>query len=325
MQRLDVEVLAQARKWLPTHTLWLCTVISTYGSSPRAPGTMMVINDAGQHVGSLSGGCVEEDFLRRIAAGQFHAPSQKVIYGDGGLAPDKALPCGGILSILVERLTFNQATCTYLDRMKAALLGAVTLRKFVCLPDACSGLEETSYISSTTVVEEGDRLELCLAATPQVVIAGLSEVALACAGFSLALGFQTVVCEARAEMLANYQHRLPAEILLTEVFPAKWLEENAQHPCRAVVALTHDPRIDDLTLMEAVQSHAFYIGAMGSVKNSQNRLVRMKTIGGLSDRDIDRIHAPIGLPINSKTPAEIALAVMADIVACKNSVTLSRK
>ncbi|WP_244193681.1 XdhC family protein [Pantoea cypripedii] len=267
----------------------------------------------------------KKNFLQRIASGQFHAPSQKVIYGDGGLTPDKALPCGGILSILVERLTLSEATCSYLERMEAALLGAVTLRKFVRLPDACSGLEETSYISSTTVVEQGDRLELCLAATPQVVIAGLSEVALACAGFSLALGFQTVVCEVRAEMLANYQHRLPAEILLKEVFPAKWLEENAQHPCRAVVALTHDPRIDDLTLMEAVQSHAFYIGAMGSVKNSQNRLARMKTIGGLSDREIDRIHAPIGLPINSKTPAEIALAVMADIVACKNSVTLSRQ
>lgn len=324
MHRLDVEAISRAQYWLKRHTIWLCTVLSTYGSSPRSPGTMMVINDAGQHVGSLSGGCVEEDFLQRISSGQFEQESQKVIYGDGGLTPNRALPCGGILSILVERLTDSTINRLYLNNLEMALLGSKTLSKKITLPHACSALTETAYSSITNIIESGDTIVLSIAAAPQLVIAGLSEVALACASFSVSLGFQTVICEARDETLDNYRKRLPEDVILHETFPAKWLEENSQHKCRAIVSLTHDPRIDDLTLMEAVNSSAFYIGAMGSDKNSKSRINRLRSIGGLTDIELSRIHAPIGIDINSKTPAEIAISILADIVKTKNSNDFAR-
>ncbi|WAT02155.1 XdhC family protein [Rouxiella chamberiensis] len=322
MQSLDKQVMAQASEWITHHTLWLCTVLSTFGSSPRSPGTMMVINNAGQFCGSLSGGCVEDDFLERIALGQFNADSQRVIYGEAGLTPNKTLPCGGSIAILIERLKPGAESAAYLARMQAALAGAITLRKRLVLPLPCYLLEECDYASSTQVEDDEQTLTITLAAAPQLVIAGLSEVAVYCADFATALGFNTIVCETRSDMLQNYRHRLPPSVQLEEVFPAKWLEQHGQHQCSAVVALTHDPRMDDLTLMEAVLTPAFYIGAMGSQRTSEKRFERLKRIAGLTDDEMQRIHAPIGLPIGSKTPAEIALAVMSDVVKTKNQAMM---
>lgn len=107
-------------------------------------------------------------------------------------------------------------------------------------------------------------------------------------------------------------------MILRHEFPAKILEKENCHQNTAIVALTHDARMDDLTMMEAVNTPAFYLGVMGSDKNSQSRMARLQRIGGLEPHQLARIHAPIGLPIGSKTPAEIALAIMADIVRVKN-------
>ena len=102
---------------------------------------------------------------------------------------------------------------------------------------------------------------------------------------------------------------------------ASYISQGGCHAATAIVALTHDPRLDDLTLLEAVRTPAFYIGAMGSRRTSEKRMERVRRIGGLDDDALDRIHAPIGLKLESKTPAEIALAVMADIVRVSNGVS----
>lgn len=323
MQHLDIAVINQAIDWLPQRPVWLCTVLSTYGSSPRAPGSLMVADGRQRYCGSLSGGCIEEDFLQRIAAGEYQAASQIIRYGEGALTPNIALPCGGSLDVLIEYLTPDEASMSYLRQIAAALTGHYALEKSITLPAAGEIRRCDNFTGTRQVVRRGSQVRLFIAAAPQLLIAGLSSVALYCAEFANALGFHVIVCENRAEALENFAPQLTSEITLLRQFPAKYIEQNGCHANTAVVALTHDPRMDDLTLMEAIDTPAFYIGAMGSLRNSQQRLKRLQTIAEFTDQQLSRINAPIGLPLGSKTPAEIALAVMADIVQRKNQTAAS--
>ncbi|MBK0091243.1 XdhC family protein [Erwinia sp. S59] len=320
MHNLDVQVIRTALTWAEESPVWLCTVLSTYGSSPRPPGAMMVIREDGRYCGSLSGGCVEESFIARISEAVFSAASQIVRYGEGGFAPDRALPCGGVLDILVEKLLPGSVAIDYLQRMHQAMVSAHSLEKRLVIPNACHAVIPGDYASHTFAQIKGAEVVLTLSAPPRVIIAGLSNVALFCANFALALGFETLVCEHREEVLLNMAGDLDNGITLIRQFPAAYLEREGCHPATAILSLTHDPRIDDLTMMEAVNLPAFYIGAMGSMNNSQRRKERLVRIGELEPRQISRIHAPVGIDIGSKTPAEIALSIMADIVRYKNGV-----
>lgn len=317
MHSLDTRVMHQALTWITHQPVWLCTVIRTFGSSPRAPGALLVANGQGAVCGSLSGGCVEEDFLRRLVAGEFRQHSQMIRYGEGGLATDRPLPCGGALDVLIEYLPPDEKSAAYLQSMAAVLEGRGALTREVRLPERCHALTSTPG-STTSVSVEGALLTLSMAAPPTVIIAGLSAVALCCSDFATALGFNTLVVENRPEVLADYQHQLGPEVQLIRQFPAKFIENSPSLRHCAVVCLTHDPRVDDLTLMEAIETDAFYIGAIGSQRNSARRRQRLQEIAGLTEAQLTRIHAPVGLAIGSKTPAEIALAVMADIVRLKN-------
>lgn len=318
MQHLDISVIRQGCLWLEQQPVWLCTVLNTFGSSPRSPGALMVATADGRFCGSLSGGCVEEDFLQRMAQGEYQQASQIVRYGEGGLEPGIALPCGGVLDILVEYLPASAGNVQYLEKMGAALSGHFALQKRLILPEPCRHLEVTEFADITQVERHGLQITVHVAAAPRLLIAGLSSVALYCAEFASSLGFEVLVCENRPEVLENFASQLKPDITLVQQFPANYLEHHSCHANSAIVALTHDPRMDDLTMMEAVNTPAFYIGAMGSHKNSAKRLERLQKIAELTPAQLQRIHAPVGLPLGSKTPAEIALAVMADIVKRKN-------
>lgn len=318
MHSLDTRVMHQALSWIARQPVWLCTVIRTYGSSPRVPGSLLVANGQGAVCGSLSGGCVEEDFLRRVMAGEYRQASQIIRYGEGGLPTDHPLPCGGSLDVLIEYLPAGDESQRYLQKMAAVLEGQGALCKQVRLPDRCHSLETISWGSSTAVTLDGSLITLTVAAPPVLIIAGLSAVALYCSEFATALGFTTLVCENRPEVLADYADKLSPDVQLIRQFPARFIETSSSLRHCAVVCLTHDPRVDDLTLMEAIETDAFYIGAIGSQRNSARRRQRLQTIAGFDDSQLARVHAPIGLDIGSKTPAEIALAVMADVVRLKN-------
>lgn len=321
MYNLDLHVLNTGLQWAKTHELWLCTVLCTYGSSPRPPGAMMIIRKGGHYCGSLSGGCIEESFIARINQDTFSASSQIVRYGEGGYEPDKALPCGGILDILLERLPQGDETTVYLQQMYDALLTATAMKKKVILPHACQSLQPTTYTSSTSTSYENNEITLTLSTAPRLVVGGLSNVAIFCANFAVTLGFETIVCEHREDIIANMASSLDKGVRLINQFPAMYLEREGCHAGTAILSLTHDPRIDDLTMMEAVNLPAFYIGAMGSKKNSLRRKERLGQYGDLTPDQLKRIHAPVGLDIGSKTPSEIALSVLADIVRYKNGYT----
>lgn len=318
MNSLDLQVIDQASTWLAQgQGIWLCTVLSTFGSAPRGPGAMLVALERGDFCGSLSGGCVEEDFLDRLGRREFAPVNQVIRYGQGGLAPNLELPCGGVLDVLVEYFEADCVTREHFALIQSALRGRRLIVREVTLATRLMRIDEAPG-ECAAVTLETDRIRLRVGAARRLLIAGLSPVAEFCAGFAVALGYEVIVCDPRPELTSGFHVQGAA---LIEAHPASWIADGGCHAATAVVALTHDPRLDDLTLMEAVRTPAFYIGAMGSRRTSEKRLERVRRIGGLGDEHVKRIHAPIGLNLGSKTPAEIALAVMADIVRVSNGIS----
>lgn len=315
MDHLDLQVINQALDWAKGHkSFWLCTVLASYGSSPREPGSWLVADEEGRNVGSLSGGCVEEDFLARIREGAFKEGVSRIRYGapDGPANAQVQLPCGGILDVLVEKFPTGQATIEHLQRLKQALTGSTPIAREVSLTSGEWGVFEDDGLGAR-VEEIPDRDSFLLRVGPvaRLVIAGISSVSEACAEFARTLGFEVIVCDPRDEQVQTFS--VP-NVHVMPILPSLYITQEGCHSATAVVALAHDPRIDDLALVEAVKTEAFYIGVMGSERTSQNRAVRLLRSGGLSQREIDGLHMPIGLALGSKTPAEIALAVMADIL-----------
>ncbi|WP_342353074.1 XdhC family protein [Pantoea coffeiphila] len=315
----DIRVLEFALSEAGQHRdLWLCTVLNTWGSSPRSPGALMAVSQTNTSCGSLSGGCIEEHFMQRLAQGAYRNPSQLVRYGAGSDIPEISLPCGGSLEVLVEYLPATAETLDYLHRMLLALLGEFPQEKTL-EPGEPAILTPCPHPPPGPVVHLQDTtLRLRLAPPVQIIIAGLSPVAEYCIEFARAVGFTVLVCEHREAMRATFSsHKTRPD------FPARYLERHGCGPNSAVLCLTHDARIDDLTLMEACRTPAFYIGALGSRRNSEKRLERLRKVADLDEAQLARIRGPVGLAIGSKTPAEIALAIIADIVRVKNGVGVS--
>lgn len=326
MQSLDLQVIEQAIDWLSKgRTVWLCTVLSTFGSSPREPGSLMAATAEGQNLGSLSGGCVEEDFFERLAAGEYSSPAVVIRYGgptDDNQGPRVQLPCGGLLEVLVERLPANPRNHAHLKQIGHALSGNEDQMRYVSLTDGRAWLNAAEPSGPKVVQKEGEEtVAIRVGPVAKLILAGYSTVAEACANFAVSLGYQVVVCDPREEITENL--RLPQGVEFIPQLPSLYIAASgACSMSTAVVAATHDPRIDDLAMMAAVKTNASYIGVMGSRKTSRARAERLRRSGNLNDAEIQRIHMPIGLDLGSKTPAEIALAIMADIVRVRRGQSM---
>ncbi|MDE1168070.1 MAG: XdhC family protein [Pseudomonas sp.] len=322
MQHLDLQVLQRALAWLSAgQPVWLCTVLATYGSAPRAPGSLLVVNGQGQWLGSLSGGCVEDDFLARIQEGEFRQAVSVVRYGAGDEPRAQvSLPCGGVLDVLVEHLGNDCQVLEHLRALESALQGHGRLIREVDLHTGARSLQADTE-QGPRIEREIDRVRLRVGAAQRLLLAGYSSVAHACAQLGVGLGFEVVLCDPREEVLDGV---VLEGVEIRRQLPSVFIAAGGCHRDTAVVALTHDPRIDDLAMMEAVRTEAFYIGVMGSMQTSTKRLERLRRIGRLSEADLARVHAPIGLNLGSKTPAEIALAVLADIVRIRSGVARDR-
>ncbi|AYC32368.1 XdhC family protein [Pseudomonas cavernae] len=322
MQHLDLLVVRKALEWSTAgQRVWLCTVLATYGSAPRAPGSLLAANASGHWIGSLSGGCVEDDFLERLAAGAFPEPTQLVRYGDGSdVRSQIRLPCGGVLEVLVENLPADCEVQAHLRELESALAGQRRLIRELVLPQGSRRLLPDRE-QGPRVEREGDVLRLRVGAAQRLLLAGYSSVAQVCAEFGQSLGFEVVLCDPRDEVLQGVE--LPGVEVRREL-PSEYIRLGGCHADTAVVALTHDPKIDDLAMLEAVRTDAFYIGVMGSTATSAKRMERLRRVGGLNEEELARIIAPIGLSLGSKTPSEIALAVLADILRVRNGIARER-
>jgi len=320
---LDLQVVEQALKWQQEgRSVWLCTVLRTFGSSPRAPGAMMAACDSGLYIGSLSGGCVEEDFLDRLQKGEFSESMQQVHYGiaDDKERPQVVLPCGGQLDILVEYLPSNEDNIQYIEQLVTILMGQTpNIRIIDLVSQTRRFMKDNGKGLAVELNESMSCIRIRVGPIARLIIVGNSSVTPFCAQYAQMMGFQVIVCDHRENAFLGWNVPL---VQLESVFPANYISHvHHVHFNTAIVALTHDPRIDDLAMIDAVKTSAFYLGVMGSVRTSNKRAERLKRIGELNDEEINRIVMPIGLNLGSKAPAEIALAIMADILRVQNGVS----
>lgn len=313
MQYLDVQVVEQTLRWLQQgEPVWLCTVLATFGSSPRSPGALLTAKANGEHVGSLSGGCVEEDFLARLSDGQFTSVASTLRYGEKTQTPQVSLPCGGILDVLIEKLLSDATTIAHIKEFLAALNGQQLLIREVHLDSGYKCFKKDDEVTGPRIVLAENKVDIRVGPAAKLIIAGMSPVSAACASFAVTLGFEVIICDPRNDA---FEHFDMAGVTTHNIMPSLFISSSkACHSGTAIVALTHDPRIDDLAMMDAVKTNAFYIGVMGSHRTSQARAERLQRSGDLSQEQVTRIHMPIGLDLGSKTPSEIGLAVMADVV-----------
>ena len=317
MDSLDLQVLTQARAWRAQgRSVWLVTVIETWGSAPRPPGALLAMRDDGLVVGSVSGGCVEDDLIDRVRNGERVTVPTLVTYG---VTKEEAarfgLPCGGNLRLVqepllqagwIEELLQRTARHELVARRLDLRTGAVTL-------EAAHRGEAFSFDGQSLRAPYGPRWRL--------LIVGAGQLSRAVAQIAQMLDFEVLCCDPREEYHLTWD--LPGTVF-SKAMPDDYVLELQLDAHSAVVALTHDPKLDDMVLLEALKSPAFYVGALGSRGNTAKRRERL-AVFDLTPAEIDRLHGPIGLDLGSRTPAEIAVSVMAEIIAVRNGVALAQK
>ncbi|NKB97661.1 MAG: hypothetical protein GKR90_04050 [Pseudomonadales bacterium] len=319
MQAVDKEVLGQINTWLREgESCWLATVVQTWGSSPRPEGSLLACNNAGKIVGSLSGGCVEDDLLEKLTTGQLAATGPQFFqYGITAEETEKlGLPCGGHLYIVVEPVHPTAESIDHFERLNNALDERQCIERVVNLKSDQTTIKETDRHSPLSWDEQQQTLRHTYGPRYQLFVIGAGMVSRYLANMADMLDYEVTVCDPREDLLADFD--VPGVRKIADM-PDDAVKKWAKDQATAIVALTHDPRIDDMGLMEALTTDAFYIGAMGSSRTSASRRERLKALD-LTDADIDKLHAPIGLPIGSKTPPEIAIAILAEITAVRKQV-----
>lgn len=308
MDSIDQQVLKQLQRWLEAgDTCYLCTIVSTVGSSPRQRGSLLACTDSGHLVGSLSGGCVEDDLLERLRKGGLAQERPEVIeYGVAAEENERlGLPCGGRLYVLVERIGAEQqplftAINECLDQRRCC-------RRELDLVSGEVTIEEVEHYEPLTYDEQ--TLRQTFGPRYLLLLVGAGQLARCLAEMALMLDYRVVVCDPRPQMIADWTLD---GVELVQGMPDDVVRERVQDKFAIVITLTHDPRIDDMALMEALASPACYVGALGSARTSDKRRKRLPELG-LSPEQIDRLHAPVGISIGSKSPPEIAISILAEL------------
>jgi len=305
MQSLDLTVLEHLHAWLSNgRRAWLITVTRTFGASPRPPGSMLAMRDDGILIGSVSGGCIEDDLVlrRTIFIGA------KPIISRYGITVDEAqqfgLPCGGELEVLIESNLTAQRVATLLSRIQ---IGCVFMRS-VNLQNGDWQYQDANNASEVSITDthfsciHGPRWRL--------LIIGASEIAVYLAEIAKTLDFTVSVVEPRE----NYRDAWRvANTALIRDMPDDAVVAFNPDAHSVIVAVSHDPKLDDMALMEALKTPAFYVGAVGSKKTSQARRERLQTLD-VSAIEVAKLHGPVGFDIGSRTPPEIAVAIAAELI-----------
>jgi xanthine dehydrogenase accessory factor len=311
MDNIDLQVLRQITHWQAAgHGVVLGTITRTWGSAPRPPGSAVAVRDDGLIAGSVSGGCIEDDLIDKARDGVLAAGKPQVVrYGiDADAAHRFGLPCGGLIELVLEPVLPH----TQLAELLARLEGGERVRRVLTIASGAVELQpatdtdELLLTDSTLTTHHGPHWRLLLI--------GAGQMTQYLAQMAGALGYQVLVCDPREEYATGFE--VPGATLL-RTMPDDTVNDIRVDGHTAVIALTHDPKLDDLALMEALNSPAFYIGAIGSRANQAKRRERLKEHFGITDAQLDRLHGPVGLKNGARTPPEIAVSILAELTAVR--------
>ena len=324
MDSLDLRVLADVLAWYRAgHALTLVTVVQTWGSAPRPPGALLAVRDDGRVSGSVSGGCVEEDLIARtkaafgalaastVPSGAAPALPSEIVYGVSKVEATRfGLPCGGTLRLVheplrdagwIEGILERTGKHQLVTRSLEMASGAVTL----------SGAQR-----GQSLVYDGTVLQTVFGPQWRLVLIGAGQLSQAVAQIAALLDFEVLVCDPREEYAAGLHMDGVQRVL---GMPDDVVRALLPDPHTAIVALTHDPKLDDMALLEALKSEAFYVGALGSARTQAARKQRLAEHFDMTQAELARLHGPVGLRLGAKTPAEIAVSILAEIVQVKNA------
>jgi xanthine dehydrogenase accessory factor len=332
MENLDLTVLRTLLGWRAQgQRALLATVVRTWGSSPRPVGSIMALCESGAVAGSVSGGCIEDDLIycyssshqnsagAPVAGITHNIPDSTPLRVKYGVSADEAhrfgLPCGGTLELVLE---FNPDAASLLALVQSLADGHMVQRR----TDIAGGQVELIEVTAPSpLIDGGDVLVNTFGPEYRMLLIGAGQLTEYLAIMAVFSGFAVTVCDPREEYRASWS--VPDVTLLTGM-PDDVVHDYKVDRRSCVIALTHDPKLDDLALLEALDTEAFYVGAIGSRRNNEARHARMIEHFEQTAERLARLRGPIGIYIGSKTPPEIAVSIMAEVLAVKNGVPLPR-
>jgi xanthine dehydrogenase accessory factor len=320
MNSMDVEVMRTAMEWMNRgHRVVLGTVVRTWGSSPRPPGSLMIIRDDGQVAGSLSGGCIEDDLIERGELAL--CMPQSTTYGASAEEAQRfGLPCGGTVQIVLEPLS---AQSLLRELLAAIEQHRVVLRRL----ELATGIVSLSPSTEGDAVRfEGGVLHTVHGPRLRLVVIGAGQLSRYLAQMAVMLDYRVTVCDPREEyhepwLKADGSPALEG-VTLSRLMPDDLVVAMNLDAHSALVAVTHDPKLDDLALMEALKSPAFYVGALGSRRNNDARRERLRLFE-VSAEEVQRLRGPVGLNLGGLTPPEIALSIVSEMTAVRRGAVLN--
>ena len=297
----------------------LATVLETWGSAPRQAGSQLAISGSGEMVGSVSGGCVEGAVVAEALDALADGKPRLLTYGvSDETAFAVGLACGGTIRVLVDPVGagLTEALLADLVAARAASRAVALVTRTdgwtrVLVPAGEDMAVDARLRSDRSGLEEDGRFIAVHNPPLRLIVVGAVHIAQPLLAIARTCGYACTLIDPRAAFGSG--ERFPGEVILDD-WPDDALASLAPDARTAVVTLTHDPKLDDPALRFALRAPVFYLGALGSKKTHARRVDRLQA-EGFSDAEIARVHAPVGLDIGAKSPAEIAVSIMAQITA----------
>jgi xanthine dehydrogenase accessory factor len=318
MNSVDIDLIRTALAWLDGgQRVVMATVVRTWGSAPRPPGSLMVIRDDGQVAGSVSGGCIEDDLIERVTRGELALRKPELaVYGQNAEEVHRfGLPCGGTVQVVLEPVGEQ----SQLREMLVAVEHQRRVRRDLDMHSGCAQWDDAAvgeqlrFDDHTLSTVHGPKLRLLLI--------GGGELSQFVARMALMLDYQITVCEPREAYQEVWLGM--TEVTLSTEMPDDLVAAMKLDANSAMVALTHDPKLDDLALMEALRTPAFYVGALGSQRSNQRRRERLLGFD-VTPAQAARLLGPVGFRLGALTPGEIAVSILAEMTAVRRGVDLKQ-
>lgn len=338
------DVLPELQAWSKQGQLFaVATVVQTWGSAPRQAGSKMAVAADGRLVGSVSGGCVEASVIETAREVVTSRVPRLLHFGVADEAAwTVGLACGGSIDVFVDlpdaawlgavtRVVEQEETAALVTVVKGPtdLLGTKLLVKSDGAHEGSLGpLTASAHDAAVTALETGRSARVdvgdvqvfveVLRPAPTLVAVGGVHIAVALTRLAQTLGYRTIVVDPRP--VFGSEARFPHADRVVNAWPDEALDRIGLNSATAVAVLTHDPKLDDPALRRSLPSPAFYVGALGSKATQAKRRKRLLE-AGLSEAHVDRLHAPIGLDLGGRSPEEIAISVLAQVVAVRNGAS----